>query len=106
MYTRVTNPRSNRSSAWRSVGGGKSTCRVARRDFWFAGRDFNGFEGASVAFGREYVAFDSDLVVDLASVVSLGWGGEVESVFRRDVKRARGVGRGWSSDWKCSGAGD
>lgn len=43
--------------------------------------------------GRDVVV-DLDLELGLASVVDVGCG-EVESEFRRDVKRARGVGRGW-----------
>ena len=41
------------------------------------------------------VVVNLDLELGLASVVDVGCGDEVESEFRRDVKRPRGVGRGW-----------
>lgn len=44
---RVTRFRSSKSSAWRSIGGGKSTWRVVRRALWEEGSDFKGLLGVS-----------------------------------------------------------
>lgn len=69
---RVTRPRSRRSSAWRRVGGGKSTCSVVRRDLWALERVWSGLHGG------------------LVWVVGAAAGREL----RMEVRRARGVGRG------------
>lgn len=73
---RVTRPRSRRSSACRSMGGGKRTCRVERKALWGAGRSLSGFVGGSALL-----------------VVPGGGTGMVEMVFRRAVTKCRGVGR-------------
>ncbi len=70
----MTRPRSKRSNAWRSIGGGKRTWRVVRVAFWEEEMCFKGLEGGSFGSpgGRE--------VEDVVRVV------------RREVRRARGLG--------------
>lgn len=69
---RRTRPRSKRSSACNSIGGGKSTCSVVRSAHCDDGMDFSGLEGAE---------YGSLMTFEIEGC----WDGMVR-VVRRDVK--------------------